>query len=102
MTLVRIWGCGAHVIALRRLLVGPYPAEAMVTMDQLDSERDNLTVLDQHLLPLSTSVAEFPEIQLTESMAFYVRQGQSVTISNAPPEGLVRIANKNRPFFRCW
>lgn len=87
-------GCGAHVIALRRLQVGPYPNEAMVTMDALDQERDDLIALDRHLLPLSTSVSAFPEIQLTESMAFYVRQGQSVMVSNAPNSGLVRIVTK--------
>ncbi|MCB1828003.1 MAG: tRNA pseudouridine(55) synthase TruB [Coxiellaceae bacterium] len=87
-------GCGAHVIALRRLLVGPYPAAGMVTMEQLESERDNVMALDQHLLPVSTSVAEYPEVQLTESMAFYVRQGQAVMMPNVPDEGLVRISTK--------
>lgn len=89
-----VLGCGAHVIALRRLLVGPYPYESMVTMEQLEAKRDHFPELDQHLLPISTSVSKFPEIQLTESMAFYVRQGQSVIISNAPSSGFVRIATK--------
>lgn len=87
-------GCGAHVIALRRLDVSDYPADAMVTMKELEDARDNLLQLDQFLLPLSTSVSGLPEVALTESMAFYLRQGQPVMLSNAPSEGLVRIATK--------
>ena len=93
-----VLGCGAHVTALRRLFVAPYSEKAMVTMDALENQRDNLLQLDQHLLPMSTCVSELPEIKLTESMAFYIRQGQAVVLSNAPRSGLVRIATKSGRF----
>jgi len=91
-------GCGAHVIALRRLLVGPYPMEAMVDMEKLEALSDTVESLDQHLLPISTSVERLPEIQVTASMALYLRQGQAIFIPKAPTSGLVRLSLKNGRF----
>lgn len=93
-----VLGCGAHVIALRRLLVGPYPAEGMITMEKLEAAHEDFLLLDSYLLPVSTSVGELPEIALTESMVFYLRQGQPVLVSNAPSSGLIRITTKKGAF----
>ena len=91
-------GCGAHVVALRRLLVGPYPSEAMVDMESLEANADSIENLDSNLLPISTAVARLPDIQLTESMAFYLQQGQSVFVTGVPASGLVRLSLKNGRF----
>ncbi len=93
-----VLGCGAHVMALRRLSVGTYRAEAMVTMETLESERDHLTVLDQRLLPLATAAAELPEVKLNKNIAFYLQQGQSVMLSHINTVGFVRIATKAGQF----
>ena len=39
-----------------------------------------------------------PEVRLMESVAFYVLQGQAVTVAQAPTEGLVRIYNSDNRF----
>lgn len=92
-------GCGAHVIYLRRLQVATYPVERMVTLEQLRAlvERaaeEELTVgalLDPLLLPMDSAVQEFPEVNLPEVVAGYLKLGQAVRSANAPDSGMVRI-----------
>lgn len=92
-------GCGAHVIYLRRLQVATYPVERMVTLEQLRAlvERaaeEGLTVgalLDPLLLPMDSAVQEFPEVNLPEVVAGYLKLGQAVRAANAPDSGMVRI-----------
>ena len=85
--------CGAHVCELRRLASGPYDVEDCYTVGELESikEQRGLTSLDDCLLPLSTSVMNWPAVKLPEISAFYLRQGQAVQISHAPTTGWVRI-----------
>jgi len=90
-------GCGAHVASLRRLHVAHYPIDAMVDMESLE-KIDNFEKLDQLLLPVSSCVITLPEVQLTESTAFYLRQGQSVFVPNIPSSGTVRLFTKNGIF----
>lgn len=73
-------GCGAHVIELRRTAVTPYADKRMYTLPELEQivETSGLTGLYQCLLPIQTSVAALPAIQLSTSAAFYLRQGQPV------------------------
>lgn len=92
-------GCGAHVIYLRRLNVADYPAERMVTLEQLQQivseaqaeERSAAVELDPLLLPMDSAVADFPEVNLLPVMGIYVKQGQAVQAAGAPRSGLVRI-----------
>ncbi|HBS14950.1 MAG: tRNA pseudouridine(55) synthase TruB [Alcanivorax sp.] len=86
-------GCGGHVAALRRLSAGPYPAERMLTLEQLGEIKaeGGFEALDELLLPLSTSVADWPRVQLAESAAHYLRQGQPVMTSDRPLDGWVSI-----------
>ncbi len=85
-----VLGCGAHVIELRRLKAGPYNEADLVTMAQLEtaSQEGNL---DDLLMPVATAVSEWPEVKLSESSSFYVRQGQPVQVAHAPTEGWVRL-----------
>lgn len=92
-------GCGAHVIYLRRLNVADYPAERMVTLEQLQKivseaeaeERSAAAGLDPLLLPMDSAVADFPEVNLLPVMGIYVKQGQAVQAAGSPRSGLVRI-----------
>ena len=79
--------------ALRRLSAGPYPAERMLTLEQLGEIKaeGGFEALDELLLPLSTSVADWPRVQLAESAAHYLRQGQPVMTSDRPLDGWVSI-----------
>ena len=92
-------GCGAHVIMLRRTQVAEYPYEKMVTLAQLEALIETATeqgipaseLLDPLLLPMDTAVANFTEINLPETMLYYVMQGQAVQASGLKPNELVRI-----------
>jgi tRNA pseudouridine55 synthase len=92
-------GCGAHVTMLRRLAVAGYPAERMLTLEQLQCILDNCKAndvsprleLDPLLLPMDTAVQGLPEINLSELVAGYLLQGQAVQVAGAPLEGFVRL-----------
>jgi len=85
-------GCGAHLSQLRRIRVGPFQEEGMVTLDTLREEaEEGPEALDRFLLPLDTALGDYPEVKLSESSLFYVRQGQAVQVPQAPTAGWVRL-----------
>ncbi|MGX9462530.1 tRNA pseudouridine(55) synthase TruB [Shewanella sp. A14] len=92
-------GCGAHVIMLRRTQVAEYPYEKMVSLAELEAllaqaqEQDIApkTLLDPLLLPMDTAVAKFPEINLPDTLLYYVMQGQAIQAAGLKPDELVRI-----------
>lgn len=93
-------GCGAHVIQLRRLSVGPFDG-GMVTLDDLKKAAsvdagEGMASLDRYLLPIDSGIAHWPDIHLDPDTAFYVKQGQPVLVPHAPSEGWVRIYDRSR------
>ncbi|OEF25844.1 tRNA pseudouridine(55) synthase TruB [Vibrio rumoiensis] len=100
-------GCGAHVTYLRRIGVSHYPAERMVTLEQLEAlieqakeqEIEPRELLDPLLLPMDTAVQDLPEVNMLPSLVGYVQQGQAVQVPGAPSEGIVRMtAGEERLF----
>ena len=85
-------GCGAHVIALRRTMAGPYSEEDLVTLEQLEATLAEHGTLDSLLQPISSAVREWPEVRLSDNTAYYLRQGQPVIVPHAPSSGWVRLA----------
>lgn len=81
--------CGAHVSFLRRTLVEPYSEDSMLTLDQLKSEPSE--ILDQFLLPIDSALMGWPTLHVTDSIAYYIRQGQPVIIPRAPSSGWVKL-----------
>ena len=85
-------GCGAYVTALRRTGLGPFSEADMVTLDTLKAvHEEDKTQLKQFMLPTDSALSDWPAVNLTEDMAFYMRQGQPVVIPHAPTEGWVRL-----------
>lgn len=86
-------GCGAHVYQLRRTAVSPYLSFPMYPITVLEEtyQKEGLDGLLRYLLPVETSVAAFPSVMLSTSAAFYIRMGQPVRVTNAPPRGFVRL-----------
>ncbi len=78
---------------LRRLRVGPYPVEEMATLDELGALKSEggFESLDRKLLPLSTSVADWPRAELGDAASRYICQGQPVVADVRPKEGKVSI-----------
>ena len=90
----------AHVVELRRTQAGPYTLEQAVTVETLSQALDSggHKALDELLLPLGTSADHWPELALSESTAFYLRNGNPVQIPGAPVEGWVKMIGPNQEF----
>jgi len=75
-------GCRGHVVALRRLVVGPFDEGAMLPMARLIDAREagNAESLDALLLPVGAALTELPEIAVNASDAARIGRGQSVLI----------------------
>ncbi len=93
-------GCGGHVAALRRTVVGPFDLAACVTLDALGAlrDRDELAAMDALLTPMDRALGHLPLLHLPESSGFYLRQGQPVLVPNAPCDGMVRVALETGEF----
>ncbi|MEM6406218.1 MAG: tRNA pseudouridine(55) synthase TruB [Pseudomonadota bacterium] len=90
-------GCGAHLSGLRRTGVGPYRAQPMYAMSQLQTlaaEGQSDTIL----LPADSAVPDWPLISLTPDQAYYVLQGQAVRVAQAPLTGWVRLYQEDTRF----
>lgn len=81
-------GSAGHVIELRRLLVGPFGEEDMVTLDELEAalaeQGDALTLLT----PIEAALAELPQLEVTSDQAVRLRNGNPVLLRgrDAPVE----------------
>ena len=92
-------GCGAHLSQLRRLGVGPFHEEGMLTLEQLHALAEQGEVaLDGSMLPMEQALAGWPGVTLSENSTFYVRQGQAVLVPQAPTSGWVRLFAANDQF----
>lgn len=93
-----ILGCGAHVIALRRVQAGAFDEAQCVTIDHLRETREagGLEALDAYLHAADQAVADLPEVILPGISAGYVRQGQAVMARHLPLSGLVRLYDEDR------
>jgi tRNA pseudouridine55 synthase len=90
-------GCGAHVAALRRRGAGPYDESQLVTFDTLTAalEERGLAALDALLLPIASAVSAWPAVTLTDTTAYYVKQGQPVIVAHAPTRGWVQLIERH-------
>jgi tRNA pseudouridine55 synthase len=92
-------GCGAHILTLRRLEAGPFKESQMMTPEKLQEVAETgFDKLDELLLPMDIALMNFPEVRLTDDVAYYLCQGQAVTVSGLPKTGRLRIYNKTDQF----
>lgn len=98
-------GCGAHVTMLHRLAVADYPAERMLSVEQLASvapDREqpdaDYSAIDQHLLALDSPVARLPMIHagLVQSDGFL--HGQPVDAHRYAAGTQVRVESEHGVF----
>ena len=96
----RLIGCGAFVSSLRRTRAGPFSIEQSMTLSALQSLNvsGESGVLDKLLLPTDAALGALPLVRLSESGGFYMRQGQPIMVSNAPRDGIVRVALESGEF----
>lgn len=93
-------GCGAHVSRLRRIQSGPFSLDDAVGLPVLESlhERGDSEAMDSMLLPSQRALTAMPQVTLSESAGFYLRQGQAVLVPNAPCDGMVRCSLEDGEF----
>ncbi|HHJ37943.1 MAG: tRNA pseudouridine synthase B [Methylothermaceae bacteria B42] len=89
-------GTLGHVESLRRTQVGDFDLEDAITMDQLEAmpleERREL------LRAVDSAVSSWPEVALSDDMAFYLLRGQPVLIPKLQAQGFVRLYNRDGLF----
>ena len=73
--------CGTvgHIVALRRLQVGPFTEERALMLDKLVSMDDTSFVPSDLLCSVEAALVDIPALSLTREEAFSVRQGRSVS-----------------------
>lgn len=92
-------GCGAHVADLRRLAVGSYPIDKMVTLPHLESLLEQANeegiipseLLDPLLLPMQSAVTGMPVVYVDDVSASFLRHGNPVQAYKAPAEGSIQV-----------
>lgn len=93
-------GTCAHVIALRRLEVGPYGGEGGLPMHSLDELRALASEpggrLDEKLLPVDSALEHWPAARLGADAAWYFGRGQAVVVPGAPTTGWLRVYDGDR------
>ncbi|WP_443090380.1 tRNA pseudouridine(55) synthase TruB [Basfia succiniciproducens] len=94
-------GCGAHVSMLRRTAVSDYPADRMLTWEQLQqfAQDEDLAALDARLLPVDSAVSKLPVLSLSEEQTKAVGFGQRVKFDNLQQlQGQVRLFSPQNVF----
>lgn len=94
-------GCGAHVAMLRRTAVSDYPAEKMLSWEQLQqlAENQTLEALDNLLLATDSAVSTLPRLDLTATQTQAVKFGQRVKFDNLQQlYGQVRLFSDQNSF----
>lgn len=87
-----VLGFGAHVSSLRRTYVEPYITAQMTSLEELRHVKENnIDELDTLLRPIDSALSDWPEIRLSSSVAYYLKQGQPVIVPRAPTSGWVRL-----------
>ena len=78
----RALGCRGHVVALRRVAVGPFGEERAIGLEALIAAREEggADTLDRFLLPLDTALGELPELAFHQGDAARIGRGQSVIL----------------------
>lgn len=77
--LAAMLGAEGHVTALRRERVGPFSTESAVTLDIL-REMVHRGAASEGLLPVATALDDIPDLAVTATDAFSLRQGRPILL----------------------
>ncbi len=93
-------GCGAHVSRLRRTGVGAFDAGRMFTLDALAgiAADGGEAALDACLVSMEDALGQWPDVRLSQEVAYFLVRGQPVFVPHAPSQGLVRIYTREDRF----
>lgn len=91
-------GCGAHVVRLRRTAVGGFEADdpQLISLEALGRlTTDAPETVGQWIKAPDTVLQELPRVALSNTAAYYLRQGQAIQVPKAPTSGLVRVYDED-------
>jgi tRNA pseudouridine55 synthase len=94
-------GCLGHVVALRRLRVGPFGAEQAISLSALEQLAAD-DALPQALLPVGTALGDLPALPLTQPQVERLCAGQTIRVAPgllvgaAEPDATVRAMAAGR------
>lgn len=73
-------GCGAHVLALRRLWAEPFRTPAMIPLEVIEADPSgDLATLDRWILPVEAALADWPRVDLDAAQSHKLGQGQALS-----------------------
>lgn len=87
-------GCGAHVIALRRLSVGHLTDNLMVKISDINADAPS----NDEVIGIDALFPNLPKVELNTSSVFYLMQGNPVLVPKLPTSGEVLIYDKSGIF----
>jgi tRNA pseudouridine55 synthase len=80
----RILGCFGHVVALRRLTVGPFGPAELISLAELEALCDRAAAgegsLADALLPVATALDDIPALAVSKADAARLQRGQAVLV----------------------
>lgn len=89
----QIIGCGAHIIALRRLKAGAFTLADSQSLEELEAAKqaDGFNAIDAMLMPMDKAIDTLPAVHLPAYTAQFLKQGQAVQVNKPPADGLLRL-----------
>ncbi|NOT16234.1 MAG: tRNA pseudouridine(55) synthase TruB [Methylotenera sp.] len=91
-----VLGCGAHLIALRRIATANYHIAQAITLSQFEAMSEEARIAA--LAPPDSAVRHLPAMTLEADSVFYLQQGQAVWKSGLIPKGLLRLYSEHGVF----
>lgn len=92
-------GCGAHLTALQRSAVEHFSEHDAVTMARLQElEQQGMDRIDELLLPVTTTLAQFPELKLDAATCVDICHGKRIQSGRDQEPGLYRLVSVDGRF----
>ncbi len=92
-------GCGAHLTALHRTAVEHFSEQDAVTMERLQElEQQGMDRIDELLLPVTTTLAQFAELKLDAATCVDICHGKRIQLDHDQVPGLYRLVSVDGGF----
>tara|TARA_R110002050_G_scaffold9504_1_gene33125 strand:+ start:272749 stop:273675 length:927 start_codon:yes stop_codon:yes gene_type:complete len=92
-------GSAGHVTMLRRVAAAGYMEHQALTIEQVMAKAENdMSALDQLLLPSENALPDWPSIELSDYMVAAIRQGQAIQVEQSFECANVRLFDPQQQF----
>lgn len=89
-------GCGAHVIALRRIAITNLNTNMMLTLEQLIEKMDKNQTIPH--IAMEDIFYDLPQIKLDSIQTRYIKQGQKLNMPQLQPSAIATLYNQHDQF----